>query len=164
MSVLRKRISALLLLSLLFLAGCEEEKTSLSYLAVNHTAKPIDSITINNQGGVLNVPAMGGGGGEVCCVIVPSKWRPGLTAKISWLQGGHFQRDASGNVVMQNGDKVFIEGSWKTRTVPIPQYTDSDMGHFDIHFLPHDQVIVKVSFLYPHHPDYRPEYPKEASQ
>ncbi|WP_089084724.1 DUF3304 domain-containing protein [Aquitalea magnusonii] len=161
MSILRKRLSALLLLSLLFLAGCEEEKTSLSYLAVNHTTKPIDSITINDQGGVLNVPAMGGGGGEVCCVIVPSKWRPGLTVKISWLQGGHFQRDASGNVVMKNGNKVFIEGSWKTRTVTIPEYQAKEMQHVDIHFLPNDQVLVKLSDIFPEHPDYRPAYPRE---
>ncbi|WP_390861183.1 DUF3304 domain-containing protein [Chromobacterium amazonense] len=52
-----------LLLALpLFLAACGEENTAVSYLAVNHTDKPIDSITINDQGGILNVDAMGGGG------------------------------------------------------------------------------------------------------
>ncbi|TDR80104.1 DUF3304 domain-containing protein [Paludibacterium purpuratum] len=160
---------ALLVLGLLLLGLWlpQSDTTSISYLAVNHTPKPIDSIAINDQGGILNVPAMGGGGGVVCCVTVPSQWRPGLTAKISWLQGGHFQRDASGNVVLKNGDKVFVEGTWKSRTVPIPEYQHKDMEHFDIHFLANDQVLVKLSALYPEHPSYRPAYPqepKDASQ
>jgi len=150
------------LLGLLLLAGCQEDTTALSYLAVNHTQQPIDSLTINGEGGVLNVPAMGGGGKEVCCVVVPTKWRTGLTVKISWQQGGHFQRDASGNFVMRDGDKVFIDGTWKTRTVTIPEYQDKDVQHVDIHFLPNDQVLVKLSDIFPEHPDYRPAYPPEA--
>jgi len=65
---------------------------------------------------------------------------------------------------MKNGDKIFIEGSWKTRTVPIPEYQDKDMQHFDIHFLPNDRVLVKLSDILPYHPNYRPAYPQEAKE
>ncbi|MBX9349837.1 DUF3304 domain-containing protein [Chromobacterium vaccinii] len=147
---------------ILLLSACDDATTAISYLSVNHTEKPIDSVTVNDQGGVLNVPPMGGGGGEVCCVVVPKKWRPGLTAKIGWLQGGHYQRDANGNLMMRNGDKIFIEGTWKTRTVAIPEYQEKDAQHFDIHFLPNDQVLVKLSDIMPYHPDYRPAYPKNT--
>ncbi|SUX89096.1 DUF3304 domain-containing protein [Chromobacterium violaceum] len=147
---------------ILLLSACDDATTAISYLSVNHTEKPIDSVTVNDQGGVLNVPPMGGGGGEVCCVVVPKKWRPGLTAKIGWLQGGHYQRDANGNLVMRNGDKIFIEGTWKTRTVAIPEYQEKDAQHFDIHFLPNDQVLVKLSDIMPYHPAYRPAYPKNT--
>lgn len=149
------------LLGVLLLAGCEESTTALSYLAVNHTPQPIDSITINDQGGILNVPAMGGGGKEVCCVVVPKKWHPGLTAKISWLQGGHFQRDTSGNFVVRNGDKVFIEGIWKTRTVPIAEYDSDNLGRVHIHFLPNDEVLVKIGNFRYRAPGYYPPYPDQ---
>ncbi|WP_236261549.1 DUF3304 domain-containing protein [Pseudogulbenkiania ferrooxidans] len=154
----------MLLLNLPFLAGCKEDTTALSYLAVNHTDKSVLSITINGQGGILNASAMGGGGKEVCCVVVPSKWRPGLTATIGWENDGDWLRDKNGQPVIRDGKKVYVPAPWKTRTVPIPQYTENDMGHFDIHFLPNDQVMVKVSYLYPHHPDYRPAYPQENKE
>ncbi|MBM2885248.1 DUF3304 domain-containing protein [Chromobacterium phragmitis] len=161
----RKRLFLFIgLIMFLLLSGCGEENIAVSYLAVNHTDKPIDSITINDQGGILNVDAMGGGGKDVCCVTVPKTWRPGLTVKIGWEQGGHFLRDADGNFVMRNGDKVFIDGRWKFRTVPIPEYTAKQRQHFDIHFLPGDQVMVKLSDILPWHPDYRPAYPEEKKE
>lgn len=64
--------------------------------------------------------------------------------------------------MMRNGDKIFIEGTWKTRTVAIPEYQEKDAQHFDIHFLPNDQVLVKLSDIMPYHPDYRPAYPKNT--
>lgn len=51
------------------------------------------------------------------------------------------------------------------RIVPVPEYTAKDMSHFDVHFMPGDQVQVKVSFIYPEHKDYLPAYPvKRAKQ
>ncbi|WP_159877607.1 DUF3304 domain-containing protein [Aquitalea denitrificans] len=164
MSILRKRLSALLLLSLLFLAGCEEEKTSLSYLAVNHTDKSVLSITINGQGGILNAPAMGGGGGEICCVIVPSQWRPGLTVTIGWENDGDWLRDKNGQPIIRDGIKVYVAAPRKTRTVTIPKYQAKEMQHVDIHFLPNDQVLVKLSDILPYHPDYLPAYPREMQK
>ena len=155
------------LLGALLLAGCEDSTTALSYLAVNHTNKSVLSITINGQGGILNAPAMGGGGGEVCCVVVPTKWRPGLTATIGWENDGDWLLDKNGQPVIRNGKKVYVPAPWKTRTVVIPEYDSDNLGRFHIHFLPNDQVLVKIGNFNYRKPGYYPPYPdqsKEASQ
>lgn len=147
-------------LTTLALTACfEEETVSIGYLGVNHTDMPIDSVIINGEGGILNVSAQGGGG-EVCCITLPKKWRPKLLTTVKWLSGGHYERDDRGQYVFTaGGDKVFVEGIWKTKTVEVPEYTQHDLAHFDIHFFTDDEVQVKASFSYPHHPDYRPAYP-----
>lgn len=32
----------------------------------------------------MNVGREGGGGGEVCCVLLPKKWRPGMVVELRW--------------------------------------------------------------------------------
>ena len=141
--------------------GCfEEEKVNLGYLGVNHTPVPIDSVLINGEGGILNEPAMGGGGESVCCVTLPKKWRPGLRVTIKWRKEGDWLRDAAGNLVLDRGRKTYVPGPWLSQTVDVPEYTDKDLGHFDIHFMPHEQIIVKVMNLEPWHPSYVPPYPE----
>jgi hypothetical protein len=146
------------------LFGCEEEKSSIPYLGVNHTDKEVVSVVINGEGGILNVSAQGGGGKSVCCVTLPKHWRTGLKATIQWQLDGHWVRDAQGNIVKKDGVQQFVEGPWKTQTIDIPEYTEHDMAHFDVHFFPGDQVQVKVSFNYPEHPDYRPAYPEQKGE
>ena len=155
------------LLASTLLTGCfEEEKVSLSYLGVNHTDKEVVELAINGEGGILNVPAQGGGGGTVCCVTLPRKWRPGLTVKIDWQEDGHWLLDENGKPVLRRGVKVLVEEPWQSQTVEVPEYGEHDLSHFDIHFMPGGKVQVKASFIYPEHPDYRPAYPvqKPASQ
>jgi hypothetical protein len=155
------------LLASALLTGCfEEEKVSLSYLGVNHTDRPIVSVAINDEGGILNVSAQGGGGKMVCCVTLPRKWHPGLKVKIAWQEDGHWLLDEHGKPVIRDGVKVLVEEPWQSQTVDVPEYGEHDLSHFDIHFLPGGKVQVKASFLYPWHPDYRPAYPvqKPASQ
>lgn len=161
MMMVRECAKALVLLGLCFsLTAClEEEKVSLSYLGVNHTDKSIVSVAVNGEGGVLNVPKFGGGGGTVCCVSLPRKWHPGLTVKVDWQEDGHWQLDKNGNPVLRDGVKVLVEEPWQSQTVEVPEYSEHDLSHLDIHFLPGGKVQVKVSFLYPEHPDYRPLYP-----
>ncbi|OWY37127.1 hypothetical protein CEK28_18355 [Xenophilus sp. AP218F] len=160
----RLRPYRLLLALPLLLAACGDENTAVSYLAVNHTAQSIVSITINDRGGILNVDAMGGGGKDVCCVVVPRTWRPGLTVKIGWENDGDWLRDKNGEPVLRDGKKVYVPVPWKFRTVPIPEYTAKQRQHFDIHFLPGDQVMVKLSDIFPEHKDYRPAYPEEKKE
>jgi len=151
MTIQKFKSSWLLWLLLLGMAACTgNEMSSVGYVPNNHTDKSIVSIVINGQGGVANATAHGSGG-EVCCVLIPDKWRPGLNVAIQWKEAGVFQRDASGNVVVDDGVPVLIEGAWKERTVEIPKY-DAEMGLFFIHFLPGDDVKVAVSPYDPRHP------------
>ena len=145
------------------LSACSQDDTvAASYKAYNHTATPIDSVIINGQGGILNVSAYGGGGKEVCCVVLPSKWHPGLKVTIKWQRGGHWVRDQRGQIVEKDGHKQFIEGEWNEKTVDVPEYVGGDQtGQFRIHFFPNDDVKVTVLPYGPGHKDYPYPYPKD---
>ncbi|MFN3295678.1 DUF3304 domain-containing protein [Caldimonas sp.] len=157
------RIAATLIAMLV--AGCaDRDKVTMSYIGVNHTETYIATLYINGQGGVMNVFPMGGGG-VVCCVTLPRRWKPGLTVKITWREEGDWLRDEKGQPVIREGKKVLIEGPWKERTVEVQPYTEKDLGAgLHVHFLPGDQVLVKVSNISPHHKDYNPPYPRRPGQ
>lgn len=154
-------ISTALLLCTSLSACLEDEPEALPYLGVNHTDEWVPTFLINGEGGVVNVPPQGGGGKSACCVTVPKRWHPDLKAKVTWRKQGHWLTDAQGKEVLRDGQKVLVEGPWIERTVSVPEYTNKDLAHFDVHFFPGDQVQVKVSFIYPWHKDYLPRYPPQ---
>ena len=137
-------LSILALASLTLLTACfEEADGAVSYLAVNHTDRSIVSITVNDEGGILNSPPQGGGGGGMCCATLPSKWRPGLKVTIGWENDGDWLLDARGEEVIRDGKRVYVPLPWKTRTVDVPEYKGEDArGQFHIHFFPGDEVKV----------------------
>lgn len=131
------------------LGGClEEETVPLSYSAINRMDKGILSIAINGEGGVLNASAHEGGGATVCCVLLPRKWRPGLTVKITWQEAGIYKRDKHGGIVEVDGVPIVIRGSWKEKSVEVPPYP-KEMGTFYMVFLPNDEVRIAVKNGYP---------------
>ena len=70
-------LSTLALSLCLFLAACGGDETvPVSYTGYNNTGKSIVSIIVNGEGGILHAPAHDGGG-QVCCVVIPKRWRPG---------------------------------------------------------------------------------------
>ena len=128
----------------MFLFACgEEEKIGVSYLGLNHTDRSIVSVIVNGEGGVLDVSAHGGGGKIVCCVMLPKKWKPGLTATIKWEEDGDWLLDANGKEVIRNGKRVYVPAPWKERTVEIPRY--DAVAEFYIVFFPKDEITVAVS-------------------
>ncbi|MBK1616421.1 hypothetical protein CKO44_23550 [Rubrivivax gelatinosus] len=151
------------------LVACgEDEKTAVSYQAYNHTDRSIINIIINGEGGILNAPAHDGGG-EMCCVVIPNEWRPGLKATIKWRESGDFKRDERGQIVRVDGVPVVIERPYKEATVEIPKY-GKPLGRFRIHFLPAGEVRAVVSLYGPTHRDYpipltnEPATPARAQQ
>lgn len=159
----------LVLTSCILLTACfGEEKEAVSYVAYNHTDDGIVSIIINGEGGILGADPQGGGG-EMCCVILPKKWRRGLMATIKWRVDGDWLLDAQGKEVIRDGKRVYVPAPWKERTVEVPKY-EGVMGRFYIHFLPKDEVKVAVSLYGPgraehpyHFEKYRSEYEKRRS-
>ncbi|WP_083941276.1 DUF3304 domain-containing protein [Pseudoduganella violaceinigra] len=93
---------------------------------VNHTSKYIHSALANGAGGA-NMGAWGAGGANVCCVIVPSKWYPGLKVHVRWN--------------MPEGSKDV----YKEKIVEVERYEDDDGGSLYIHIFPNDEVRVVVS-------------------
>lgn len=139
------------------LAACSGDGTTgVSYTAYNHTDKSVVSIIINGEGGVLHAPKHAGGA-EVCCVVIPDKWHPGLKATIKWQLDGHWVRDKNGNIIEKDGSKQFVEGIWKEKTVDVMQYDKP--ARLQIHFEPGDQVKVIVSKYDPWAPESPVHYP-----
>ena len=159
LKTLLRHLIPLLLLAFSLAACSGDDTTAVSYRAYNHTDKSIVSIIVNGEGGILHATKHAGGA-EVCCVVIPNKWRPGLTATIKWQLDGHWVRDKNGQIVVKDGHNQFVEGEWKERTIEIPKY-DDQLGQFQIHFFPHDEVKAVVSDVYPGNPQYPLALPNE---
>lgn len=143
----------LLLILLVPLAACfEEETVAVGYSAINHTDKWIISVIINDEGGILGA-APQGEGGEVCCVVLPRKWRSGLRAKIEWRYDSTPKLDGNGKVITNDGVPVLIESPWNERTIELPQY-DSHVGRFQLHFYANGEVKSVISNFLPGHAQY----------
>jgi len=70
--------------------------------------------------------AWGAGSANVCCVMVPLKWRPGMTVVVRWD--------------MPDGSKHI----YKEKIVEVEKYDESG-GSLYIHIFPDDEVRVVVS-------------------
>ncbi|MCC7712976.1 MULTISPECIES: DUF3304 domain-containing protein [Janthinobacterium] len=105
--------------------ACSKEsmKTSVSLTAYNHTESGVGSYIVTLADGTsveAGYLAPGeGGGGETCCLSIPSVWKPGMKATISMQ-------------ILKNGKPIRVE-----KTVSVPRYNSSDAGRFVVHFL-HD--------------------------
>lgn len=143
------------------LVACSKDDTvAVSYLGYNHTARSIVSVAINGERGILNVSAYGGGGKEVCCVVLPTEWRPDLKATIKWEEDGDWLRDDKGDIVIRDGNKVYVPRPFKETTVGVPKYASGGaVGQFAVHFFPNDVVRVTVLPYGPGHAGYPYPYP-----
>ena len=116
-----KRI--LVFLSLLMCAACTDASSTspLQLTAYNHTSESVGSFSVEIPGGSGSgsgfLGSGEGGGGFVCCVSVPTKWRPGMSISVTW------------NMVVNDKEETI------TRTVLIPEYRADDSTRLSVHFL-----------------------------
>ena len=70
-----------------------------------------------------NVGREGGGGGNVCCVMLPMKWRPGLIAEIRWSIA-----DWSNEKEFETKAGIYKSIVWKNykAVVPIEKYESAE--------------------------------------
>lgn len=131
----------------MLLAACsthsriDDSKYGASIGIVNHTNKFIYSAVVNGAGGT-NMAAWGAGMAEVCCVMVPNIWYPGMKVTVEWD--------------MPDGSKH----NYKRRVVDVEQYDEP--GSVYLHFFADDQVRVVVTPYggpSPKHPIQRPQKP-----
>lgn len=95
-------------------------------------------------------------GGFTCCIVLPEKWHPNLTAKVEWeVDPNPYPKNIP---TFDSGD--FPEFAKKheanyqhyTTTVNIPEYTET--CGLTVHFLPCQQVKVTTSCYTIEHTDY----------
>ena len=106
-----------------------------SLSGIDHLANylSVSDFSVNGTGGFQ----AGTGARTTCCVVLPDKWHPGLTAHVTW------------NV--SNWKDNARSGSYEA-DVPVDQYAEH--GQVWLHFLENGTVRVVVSDYYPRSPDY----------
>lgn len=159
----RPRLIAFQLLGLLLMTGLLQacgpfgegagklKSSPVSISGYNYTIEGIQEFYVNGQWGG-NVSIGAGGGSNVCCVNLPKKWQPGLSAEVTWRRsdcGG----SGPGNERCPIGKRPWAPAKTLKATVPIDFY-DSPDGMY-VAFLPNDEVKIFVSRMglsNPNHP------------
>ena len=135
-----------------FVPRDEEDLVPASIVGVQHLGPDynIGEFYVNGYYG-SNVGREGGGGGFVCCVMLPSKWRPGLVAEVKWEVNDWSKEDIA-EIKAENYRSIRTEGLYGA-IVPIEKY---EIAHdVYVHFFPEGKVrIVSTGFgpLHPLHP------------
>ncbi|WP_175822797.1 DUF3304 domain-containing protein [Burkholderia sp. BCC0419] len=138
-----KRCRFLLVGLLLLFIGCSDEKESnpSSVSGYNYTDYYIDQFNITNEGQQLSagganmLPKDAGQerseSGGMCCIGIPSKWRPGMKLVVRW------RRDTKPYDEDRSGDQ------WLTAITDVPPYGPRTYG-FVIHFLSGDRIRAEI--------------------
>jgi hypothetical protein len=133
----------------------------------NHTSAAINHFDVNGNGGP-NIGPFGGGGSQMCCVVMPRKWHPGLTVVVEW------EKDPNvGDSV--NWPKPRYSDAWsKAAKTHQSKYTHhraivevapyERLGAITLHFLPCNQVKVSADQTYPGIANHPYDYPRKMEE
>ncbi|MBV6325237.1 DUF3304 domain-containing protein [Duganella violaceipulchra] len=124
----------------------EEEVVPAVVVGVQHLGPDhlISEFYVNKYGGT-GVGREGGGGGEICCIVIPSKWRPGLIVEVRWKVEG-WPSENRKEVDAGKFESVTTRGMYIAK-VPLEKYENERSGDVYVHFFPKGRVRV-VSTLY----------------
>ncbi|WP_449106619.1 DUF3304 domain-containing protein [Pseudomonas mohnii] len=151
----------------LALVGCstaDNEMAGGSLQAVNHTLHAINWFSVNGYGAH-------GGGGSSCCIILPTKWRPGLKANIEW----EVDPEPYAKIKRKTTVFGFDEEAWAAHEakfqrystiVDIPEWSGTDSCGLSVHFLTCNQIKVTTScwgYGSPNNPIKEPKLMKEPA-
>lgn len=127
----------------------KEEGSASSIAGFNYSIEGIQEFYVNGQwGGAISI---GGGYGNVCCVVIPQKWTQGLSATVA------FERtDCRGDKEKRCPERIEDLDKWPmlklSKEVPIEPYDQPN--DVQVMFLPNDEVKIYVSHFMPDHPDH----------
>ncbi|MGY6242656.1 DUF3304 domain-containing protein (plasmid) [Burkholderia ambifaria] len=138
-----KRFATLFVIGLLLtLAGCSDadESNPSDVSGYNYTDYYIAGFRVGNEGqglwaGGPNIfpkrhgESRSGGGGGMCCISIPSKWRSGMKLVVKWKVDK-----------IQDGK---TPSKWYTATTEVPPYGPRTAG-FLVHFLPGDRIRIQI--------------------
>lgn len=126
--------------------GMLREKIRLESLA------PVDLSGVHHLGDKFNVPQFyvdggyygnvgrEGGGGDTCCVLLPKKWRPGLSVEIRWSIGDWTNENRA---ELGAGNFDSVSGKAYIARVPVERYVVAE--HLWVHFFAGGKVRVVSS-------------------
>ncbi|MGR7071482.1 DUF3304 domain-containing protein [Klebsiella aerogenes] len=124
------------------LSGCSHSQAGESSAGniggYNHVAgQNVNWFSVNGYHATLN--------GNVCCVMIPDRWRPGMTAHIEW----EVDPNPAENIKKKTKGFGYDPAAYAkhkakylrySADVPIPQYKES--AGINVHFLPCHQVKI----------------------
>ena len=87
-----------------------------------------------------NVGREGGGGSDVCCVMLPKKWRPGLSVEVRWTVNDWTQENRA---EIEAGNDSSVGGLGYIANVPVEHYEVAE--HLWVHFFAGGKVRVVSS-------------------
>jgi hypothetical protein len=90
-----------------------------------------------------------GYGGDMCCVLLPKKWRPGLVVEVRWSVGDWTKENRS--EINAENYKSISYTSFKA-LVPVEKYDKAE--RLFIHFFPEGKVRGVTAFAGPGHPEH----------
>ncbi|WFL68514.1 DUF3304 domain-containing protein [Pantoea sp. X85] len=153
MSDTTKLLKTIIFSAVVILAGCDQsganEYSGGNLGAINHVAgQSINWFKVNDY----RVPGTGGG---YCCIMLPNKWRPNLSAHIEW------EIDPNTNAHLPPLGTPAYNEAYALHKAKYRQYSaDVPISEYDgacgltVHFLTCQQVKVTASCLSPSLPDY----------
>ncbi len=134
-------------LILLLLSGCTTSPKTIGAGARVVNAMPSAEIVHAS----FNGQAIGGSGGEECCISLPAQWRPGMTATIEWVKDPSPEVNPGGRRAPAWNPDGTTPPEWRhwlkehqanyvrhRLTLPVPAY-ESTCG-LSLVFLPCDEV------------------------
>uniref|UniRef100_UPI0030DC9D59 DUF3304 domain-containing protein n=2 Tax=Pseudomonas sp. RL_105y_Pfl2_101 TaxID=3088708 RepID=UPI0030DC9D59 len=147
----------------LMLHGCssaDNEMAGGNIQAVNHTLNAINWLSVNGY-------RADGGGGHSCCIVMPTKWRPGLMAHIEWEVDPDPFADAP--PLGTDEFRTFMvkhKANYQRHStmVEIPEWPGTERCGLSVHFLVCNQVKVTSSCWSYYSPNYPIKEPLEKKE
>ncbi|WP_420233592.1 DUF3304 domain-containing protein [Pseudomonas sp. ABY48] len=149
----------------LMLHGCssaDNEMAGGNIQAVNHTLNAINWLSVNGY-------RAHGGGGSSCCVIMPTKWRPGLKTHIEWEVDTDPYAYSKWPPLGTDGYRaaqIKHKANYQRHraTVEVPEWPGKESCALKVHFLTCNQVKVTTACAVYGQPNYPINDPLETKE
>ena len=149
-TIMMRWLCGLLGLTLFGCSTAENEMAGGNIQAVNHTLKGINWVSVNGY-------RADGGGGRSCCIIMPTKWRPGLKANIEWeVDPDRFAKMPSVTSIEFREAYAKHSANYQhySTIVDIPEWSGTESCDLKVHFLTCNQIKVTTSCWSPSSSNY----------
>lgn len=124
----------------------EHDMGMASIIGVQHLGHDYDISDFYVNGAIGGHAGREGGGGAIaCCIMIPSRWRPGLTVEVRWLVGD-WSHENEAETGAGNYRSVLAKEMYIAR-VPVEKYVNA--GDIYVHFFSRGRVRVVSSAYWP---------------